>query len=75
MPHEEEREARAEHSRTISLLRDLRGDADYRLVAILQDQDNRTPDDLSEVRRQREWIRGELDALQRRIEQTINYLR
>lgn len=74
MPQEEQA-ARAEHARTLSLLRDLRGDSDYRLVAILRDQDNRSPDDLSEVRRQREWVRGELDALQRRIEQTINYLR
>lgn len=71
----EERQARELQTRMLAELRDLRGDCDYRIGAIIGNQDNRTPDDLSEQRREQEWVRGELAALQRRIDQTISSLR
>lgn len=72
---QEERAARAEHSRMLAELRDLRGDLDARILAIIRDQDPREMDDYGELERQQAWVRGELASLQRRVDQSINILR
>jgi hypothetical protein len=71
---EEQRKAQDHHERSLALLRDLRGDAVYRIDAIITNQASRRMDDASEEQRERSWIRGELVSLQRRIDQTISSL-
>lgn len=72
---EEVREARAKHRRTMDLLRDLRGDTDYRITDTINRYGGREMDDLAEERDVRAGIRDDLAALQRRIDQTLNSLR
>jgi hypothetical protein len=71
----EEQEARDRQDRTLAELRDLRNDADQRIVKIIDDQNNRSMNDLDEERKQREWVRGELSSLQRRIDDALARLR
>jgi len=71
----EEREAQALHRRTISLVEDLRGDANYRLTDILRGYADRRMDSYAEEREVRANIRGDLTALQSRIDQTLSSLR
>lgn len=72
---EEVREAKAKHRRAMDLLRDLRGDTDYRITETINRYGGREMDDFAEERDVRAGIREDLTALQRRIDQTLNSLR
>ncbi len=76
MPDEaEQNEAKDRHGRTLALLRDLRGDAEYRLTEIINRNYDRQMDNAAEEREVRATVREDLVSLQRRIDQTLNSLK